>query len=601
MTFKTITLDISQYICPITLELCAVPVFATPCGHLFEQEAIETHLESSNQCPCCKKDIKTTSPAWIIKEQIDTLITQHSELRNTQYFPSNKLRQCIINNDLENVKQILLKRPELLNMLIDEQTMLMAFTNLGNLIAVQYLVSIGAHINQFNRNLETVLMVTAYHGNQKIMHYLLENNADLNLASGCFPEYDEHQRKVSYFYDGYTALHRAARNGHAECCRILIKSGASLVTLNAKGKEPASIATGEAIPVFQEPETIYRLVRARLDACAVNSVIEVLVNRYYQDQQGKVILDHCIKNIATTHPSFLDTIQSQVTLRLKKTNLLREITLNHTDRALQILKKNKQLLNDALDDQGLTALLAFAWQRNLDGVTYLIQKGVNLNQTGVDNHTALMIAALKGDLPIIQSLLTAGACVHKCCEIKNVNPTDFTALHLAAQSGSLTCCLALIQAGASIYSLNSSGQTPAQVAKNEAIAAFESKQEETVEAIKPMHKESQTLITGNEIAVGIIHAMSFIIVGKTLYEYANHTIGVESSDELYKNWHVFLTALFALYLICSKSSTESAILSCPVMRTMQRLQSRSSLAFFSADVSDIERITPSRPYSMDSD
>jgi SUMO ligase MMS21 Smc5/6 complex component len=47
----------NKIMCPITLKITNHPVI-TKCNHIFDKDALDLLLESSNGCPCCNKNIK---------------------------------------------------------------------------------------------------------------------------------------------------------------------------------------------------------------------------------------------------------------------------------------------------------------------------------------------------------------------------------------------------------------------------------------------------------------------------------------------------------------------------------------------------------------
>lgn len=79
-------------------------------------------------------------------------------------------------------------------------------------------------------------------------------------------------------------------------------------------------------------------------------------------------------------------------------------------------------------------------------VQELIKAGAEVNAADKSGHTALTVAAERGDLPIVQELLQAGADVN-VETAKKASP-----LVLAAKTGSFDVAAVLLEAGANVNS-----------------------------------------------------------------------------------------------------------------------------------------------------
>ncbi|CAF3413061.1 unnamed protein product, partial [Rotaria sp. Silwood2] len=49
-----IGLNRTLFTCPITLDIMENPVTTTPCGHMFDMDAINEYLTVNNTCPVCR-------------------------------------------------------------------------------------------------------------------------------------------------------------------------------------------------------------------------------------------------------------------------------------------------------------------------------------------------------------------------------------------------------------------------------------------------------------------------------------------------------------------------------------------------------------------
>ena len=90
---------------------------------------------------------------------------------------------------------------------------------------------------------------------------------------------------------------------------------------------------------------------------------------------------------------------------------------------------NKETSNDGITDDGITELMRLAYVGNGDSlVGYLLAPGANHNVNAKDKNgwTALMMAAVKGNVDCVKNLIAAGA------EVNAKNKDGCTALMMAA-------------------------------------------------------------------------------------------------------------------------------------------------------------------------
>jgi ankyrin repeat protein len=93
--------------------------------------------------------------------------------------------------------------------------------------------------------------------------------------------------------------------------------------------------------------------------------------------------------------------------------------------------------------------------------TLLAYPGIHVDATALNGNTALMMAALKGNMPAVQALLAKGAAV---------NRAGWTALHYAAASGDDAITRLLLSRGARVDALSplqSGAYTPLMIAARE--------------------------------------------------------------------------------------------------------------------------------------
>lgn len=73
-------LDQQLFTCPITLDIMDNPAVTTPCGHMFEMEAITSYTNNtSNACPICRTTITNITQSYAFKNVIQAWIAQQKD------------------------------------------------------------------------------------------------------------------------------------------------------------------------------------------------------------------------------------------------------------------------------------------------------------------------------------------------------------------------------------------------------------------------------------------------------------------------------------------------------------------------------------------
>jgi ankyrin repeat protein len=123
----------------------------------------------------------------------------------------------------------------------DGETPLMAASRTGHLDAVKLLVEGGANANVADAyQQETPLMWAAAEGHAAVVNELLKAGADPNRKAHV-NGIDE-RKHGDYPSGGFTALHFAMRNGYEDVAAALIKGGADLKATNADNLTPSMVA-----------------------------------------------------------------------------------------------------------------------------------------------------------------------------------------------------------------------------------------------------------------------------------------------------------------------------------------------------------------------
>jgi len=110
---------------------------------------------------------------------------------------------------------------------------------------------------------------------------------------------------------------------------------------------------------------------------------------------------------------------------------------------------------DTADSSGGSLLMLAAVERSPRVASLLIQRGAKVNYRNGARETAVMLAALHGDLEIVKLLTAAGA---------ELDQTGWTALHYAAYGGYIDICRFLLEHKADIDARSPNGTTPLMMA-----------------------------------------------------------------------------------------------------------------------------------------
>ena len=123
----------------------------------------------------------------------------------------------------------------------------------------------------------------------------------------------------------------------------------------------------------------------------------------------------------------------------------------------ELLKKGADL--EAKDGDGRTALMWAAMSGELDVVKYLIDNGVDLEAKDGDGRTALMWAAMSGELDVVKYLIDNGA------DLEAKDKDGQTALMKVARYGKLDVVKYLAQNGADLEAKDKDGMTALDIAR----------------------------------------------------------------------------------------------------------------------------------------
>ncbi|XP_063960680.1 uncharacterized protein LOC135155490 [Lytechinus pictus] len=128
----------------------------------------------------------------------------------------------------------------------------------------------------------------------------------------------------------------------------------------------------------------------------------------------------------------------------------------HIDITSYLISKGVEVNEEG--KRGGTALHLAVQNGHLDVMKYLINQGADVNKGDTTGWTALHIAAEKGNLDVTKYLISHGA------DVNNGDRTDWSALHSAVNSGHIHVIKYLVRLGASLNKGDNTGWTALHIA-----------------------------------------------------------------------------------------------------------------------------------------
>lgn len=309
-------------------------------------------------------------------------------------------------------------------------TLLQSAALMGHLSVVETLLGNGADCSLRCRLGDmAALDQAAANGNLDIVKLLIDHGADVNAAGGL---------------DGNTPLIRAAISGEAEIISLLCLKGAHADTQNARGLTPLILAVTLG------------------HAAATQALLAAGANvsfRGYSD--GTSALD-----LASSCEELFGILRAIIEhgADVNDTGTTGNIALHYATAAGNVDAIQLLCLHgadvDKLDDQGRSPLnIAAAKSNPLATTRALLVAGADVNvRRGVDQISALDMAALAGRVDVARALISHGA------DVNAPGAGGSTALHTAANGDSAEVVALLCLEGADVDKLDDQPCTPLQLA-----------------------------------------------------------------------------------------------------------------------------------------
>lgn len=303
-------------------------------------------------------------------------------------------------------------------------TPLMQAARFGHLTVAHILLENGAEINGRNRLGASVLTMAARGGHNHVVKLLLENRAfvddydHLAVVADAVPNGNNNNSCRSSFSsapgfgggDGclgggggrefmdITALMVASQHGHEAVVRLLLEWGSDVnFSQKTTGWGPLMVATlGGKVAVTQQ------LVERGADADRVNVLSKTAFELAMQlkKREIKAYLDS------------ITTVRPQTDDERRRPDVFSALKLGNSQLVKEILEEDPTQVNSS-NQEGASPLMMAAVSGQLEVVQLMAEKGADVDkQDGVHGWTALMQATYHGNIDIVKYLLSQGADVN---------------------------------------------------------------------------------------------------------------------------------------------------------------------------------------------
>ena len=283
---------------------------------------------------------------------------------------------------------------------------------------------------------------------------------------------------------GWTALHAAVTKGYTGAANELISEGVDLNAQNASGWTPLNTAAYHG-----QTGLVKKLISAGADLELANDGGWTPLHVAVQYAHSEIVDDLISKGgdvnakCGTGHsPLHLaaESGQLRVVRKLISAGAAPELVSNNGWTPLHVaaefgqLEVVKKLISagaalELASDDGRTSLHLAIQYGHPEIANELISQGDDINAQDATGWTPLHLAAGFGQLEVVKKLISAGA------DLNLISNDGWTPLHNAANYGHATTTTELLDSGALINAKNNKRKTPGQLARGEAIAAFNSR------------------------------------------------------------------------------------------------------------------------------
>ena len=343
----------------------------------------------------------------------------------------------------------------------DGMTLLHAVCRDGQQEFAEQLIKRGMEINLPDNEGRTAIHYAAMSGNEKLVESLLLLGSDPNKLT---------KKKE-------TPLHFAAKYSGVEEVKFLVEHGASIKAINWALVENLKDQRRRQDKLYYDSDEEHII--------ALKAALGLKTPEALQDDDDVIEEDEDEDEDDDGGERYADAVNEEKTAGQKSKDESKQ-TINDMDNIpIHLLPRD---VNDAANDEGMTALHFAAQNGDTEVVQFLLEHGADIKaQDFVHSRSAIHFAAEKGNLECVKFLAEHGAdlldkdsvgatalhyaagknkldvikyLVSKKVDYTAKDARGWTAMHYAACGGSFDVVKYLIAKGLNINELNKSGRTP---------------------------------------------------------------------------------------------------------------------------------------------
>ncbi|KAK1505510.1 ankyrin-1 [Colletotrichum abscissum] len=372
--------------------------------------------------------------------------------------------------------------------------LLLAASRAGQLLIVQYLLQQSVSPDGQEDAKQRPISVATARGYNEVVRTLLRHKADINLGdserrtplhhAASYGVYDvlktllNHARDTTEAanvqardYSRFTPLHFAAQRGHTSSVELLLEHNANANDRSVSGDTPLHLATGS-------PRIVEALLKVDADANAINQLgqtplhmatrrkclesAQLLIRKGVEvgiaDEDGRRAVYHAIEQ------NDIHMVEELVTNDVKANDINENVKGSWDNLELAVRSSALEVLEflmgddeDAVQktDDDRHSLLHYAAERkSVEVLTFLIDRGTEIDSPSRWGRTPLHCAAYHGQVDNMRELLKRGADPERADESGDIP------LHLAADQGYDAAVRILLHAGSPIDVRGVGEQTP---------------------------------------------------------------------------------------------------------------------------------------------
>jgi ankyrin repeat protein len=327
-----------------------------------------------------------------------------------QFLSGAEIHELVKAGNLDNVKIYLEQHPDQFDVADDRNSTPLHFAcDRGFIELVKYLVELGADINKQDVDGDTPLIWTITRNYYSIAEFLIGKGVDVNVLNNghinalfwTIYRSDAAMAKLLIDngidisiqnYEGNTALHIAGINQKVEIAKLLIDKGADLEVRESRGRTPLVLTARE----HGNYEIIKYMIENGADINSVDNygatALELTAWRGYEE-----VLDYLLDNGV------------QIPIDEEKRFLIADFCCENSLEKLYWKLDDIGIFDQILKEKRKNFLLSAAQGESIEMVSWLTEKGFNVNEQDYYGWTPLHYAAETGNLEILQTLIDKGA------------------------------------------------------------------------------------------------------------------------------------------------------------------------------------------------